>query len=71
MVITNELLELETRDLIKQRFYNSYGASHDAFVWENSHFNNYLQTLHRSGESVWLLGDSGYPQRPWLMTPYG
>ncbi|RVE48492.1 hypothetical protein evm_006803 [Chilo suppressalis] len=46
------------------------GASHDAFVWENSHINNYLQTLHRSGESVWLSGDSGYSQRPWLMTPY-
>ncbi|RVE40940.1 hypothetical protein evm_014409 [Chilo suppressalis] len=116
----------EARDLVKQRFYNSYGipgvvgcidgchfrifkprkeeehlfycrkhyhslnvlmvcddncrimyinpkfggASHDAFVWENSHINNYLQTLHQSGESVWLLGDSGYPQRPWLMTPY-
>ncbi|CAH0731365.1 unnamed protein product, partial [Brenthis ino] len=46
------------------------GASHDAFVWENSQLNTYMQTLHRNGESVWLLGDSGYPQRPWLMTPY-
>ncbi|KOB64585.1 Uncharacterized protein OBRU01_24000 [Operophtera brumata] len=46
------------------------GASHDAFVWENSQLNTYMQTLHQSGESVWLLGDSGYAQRPWLMTPY-
>ncbi|CAH0731890.1 unnamed protein product, partial [Brenthis ino] len=46
------------------------GASHDAFVWENSQLNTYMQTLHRNGESVWLPGDSGYPQRPWLMTPY-
>ncbi|RVE42632.1 hypothetical protein evm_012718 [Chilo suppressalis] len=46
------------------------GATHDAFVWENSRINSHMQSFHRNGESVWLLGDSGYPQRPWLMTPY-
>ncbi|XP_037874020.1 putative nuclease HARBI1 [Bombyx mori] len=45
------------------------GATHDAFIWENSVVNNYMQSLHRNNEQVWLLGDSGYPQRPWLMTP--
>ncbi|KAF9811668.1 hypothetical protein SFRURICE_011031 [Spodoptera frugiperda] len=38
------------------------GATHDAFIWENSDVNNYIQSLHRS--------DSAYPQRPWMMTPY-
>ncbi|KAJ8728897.1 hypothetical protein PYW07_006593 [Mythimna separata] len=46
------------------------GAAHDAFIWQNSNVNNFMQNLHRNNEIVWLLGDSGYPQRPWLMTPY-
>ncbi|RVE44239.1 hypothetical protein evm_011138 [Chilo suppressalis] len=46
------------------------GATHDSFIWENSSINSYIQSLHRHNEIVWLLGDSGYPQRPWLMTPY-
>ncbi|CAH2095445.1 unnamed protein product [Euphydryas editha] len=45
------------------------GANHDSFIFENSDMKNYLKSLHQNGEIVWLLGDSGYPQRPWLMTP--
>ncbi|RVE44709.1 hypothetical protein evm_010613 [Chilo suppressalis] len=44
------------------------GATHDAFVWENSRINSHMQSFHRNGEYVWLLGL--YPQRSWLMTPY-
>ncbi|XP_041972599.1 putative nuclease HARBI1 [Aricia agestis] len=45
------------------------GATHDAFIWENSQANRYIQDLNQNNEQVWFLGDSGYPQRPWLMTP--
>ncbi|KAA5616572.1 transposase family protein, partial [Pseudomonas aeruginosa] len=33
------------------------GATHDAFIWENSVVNNYMQSLHRNNEQVWLLGN--------------
>ncbi|CAG4988661.1 unnamed protein product [Parnassius apollo] len=42
------------------------GATHDAFIWDNSLVNQYMQELHLNNEQVWLLGDSGYPQRPCL-----
>ncbi|XP_045541630.1 putative nuclease HARBI1 [Papilio machaon] len=45
------------------------GATHDAFIWENSDANKFMQELYRNNEQVWLLGDSGYPQRPRLMLP--
>ncbi|KAL0829639.1 hypothetical protein ABMA28_003145 [Loxostege sticticalis] len=45
------------------------GASHDSHIWSASHVRTCMQGLHEIGEQVWLLGDSGYPQRPWLMTP--
>ncbi|XP_071483870.1 putative nuclease HARBI1 [Diadema antillarum] len=43
------------------------GSSHDAFIWENSNICSDL----RNGRlpSGWLIGDSGYPLQPWLMTP--
>ncbi|KOB76687.1 Uncharacterized protein OBRU01_02427, partial [Operophtera brumata] len=46
------------------------GSHHDSFIWENSVVNEYVQNLHQNNEMVWLLGDSGYAQRPWLMTPF-
>lgn len=46
---------------------NYGGSTHDSFIFRHSGINNYLANLH--GETFWLLGDSGYPQLPYLMTP--
>ncbi|XP_062591455.1 putative nuclease HARBI1 [Saccostrea cucullata] len=43
------------------------GGTHDSYIWRNSSIHN----LFESGtiSDGWLLGDSGYPLRPWLLTP--
>ncbi|XP_066582771.1 putative nuclease HARBI1 [Prorops nasuta] len=46
------------------------GAAHDAFIWNHSIICEHLETQHNMGNhNIWLIGDSGYPQQPWLMTP--
>ncbi|XP_062375192.1 putative nuclease HARBI1 [Sardina pilchardus] len=43
------------------------GSTHDSFVWTNSAL---CQVAEGGGfGGCWLLGDSGYPLRPFLMTP--
>ncbi|CAG4937181.1 unnamed protein product [Parnassius apollo] len=47
------------------------GSTHDAAVWQGSSLSQLLETNYVNGVSAgeWLLGDSGYAQLPWLMTP--
>ncbi|OWF49490.1 nuclease HARBI1 [Mizuhopecten yessoensis] len=42
------------------------GSTHDAFILQSSFLPGYLTHLEDGG---WLLGDSGYPLKEWLMTP--
>lgn len=47
------------------------GTAHDAYVWRRSRVKSTLEKLYNEGErNFWLLGDSGYPLQPWLMTPF-
>ncbi|RVE41118.1 hypothetical protein evm_014234 [Chilo suppressalis] len=45
------------------------GATNDATVWQMHPLYNYLIECRRNGETLWVLGDSGYPQRTHTMTP--
>ncbi|XP_052755270.1 putative nuclease HARBI1 [Galleria mellonella] len=44
------------------------GATHDSFIWTNHPLRQHLEQLSRN-ESIWLLGDSGYALRKYMMTP--
>ncbi|KAB0794565.1 hypothetical protein PPYR_11404 [Photinus pyralis] len=45
------------------------GSVHDSGIWATSAIRRELMVKHEEGNSCWLLGDSGYPLEPWLMTP--
>ncbi|RVE47351.1 hypothetical protein evm_007950 [Chilo suppressalis] len=45
------------------------GATHDSFVWQQHSIRSHLIALNDAGENVYLLGDSGYAQRVYMMTP--
>lgn len=45
------------------------GSTHDSFIWKHSAVRQELRTSHRNGQRWMLLGDSGYPLEPWLLTP--
>ncbi|XP_061509041.1 putative nuclease HARBI1 [Anopheles gambiae] len=58
--------------LMKIRYVNAKfgGANHDSHIWNVSGMDNLFETKHRSGETAFkLLGDAGYPSKPWLITP--
>lgn len=45
------------------------GSTHDSYIWNNCNFLPVLKELHNRGHTFYLLGDSGYALRPWLLTP--
>lgn len=46
------------------------GAVHDSAIWNASSIHRYLKRKYQEGSrNNYLLGDSGYPIQPWLMTP--
>ncbi|XP_023289986.1 putative nuclease HARBI1 [Orussus abietinus] len=47
------------------------GSTHDSYIWNNSNVLPVMQEMYNRGRSFFLLGDSGYALRPWMMTPVG
>ncbi|KAJ8965083.1 hypothetical protein NQ317_016113 [Molorchus minor] len=46
------------------------GSVHDAAIWTTCQIRELLRNNYIDGDySSWLIGDSGYPLEPWLMTP--
>lgn len=46
------------------------GSVHDAAIWATSNIKQFMERKYRNGEiSTWLIGDSGYPLQPFLLTP--
>ena len=54
------------------RFINVYanwpGSAHDSFILQQSRLFDDFEDRKYNG---YILGDSGYPSRPWLLTPIG
>ncbi|XP_041972278.1 putative nuclease HARBI1 [Aricia agestis] len=45
------------------------GATHDSFIFNNTVIQHHLEQINNAGETAYLLGDSAYGQRSYLMTP--
>ncbi|KAK5643411.1 hypothetical protein RI129_007256 [Pyrocoelia pectoralis] len=46
------------------------GSTNDAYIWANSNIQRVFRNIHERGNTnYYLLGDSGYPLRTWLLTP--
>ncbi|XP_063811615.1 putative nuclease HARBI1 [Pseudophryne corroboree] len=56
---------------VNMRFLNIFvgfpGSSHDSFILSQSSLFDKFETGNMPGG--WLLGDAGYPNKPWLLTP--
>ncbi|XP_030757741.1 putative nuclease HARBI1 isoform X2 [Sitophilus oryzae] len=47
------------------------GSTNDAYIWSRSNVLPFLRDLHAAGHTdYFLLGDSGYPLRTWLLIPF-
>ncbi|KAJ8974681.1 hypothetical protein NQ317_019837 [Molorchus minor] len=47
------------------------GSVHDAAVWQLSNIRAHLMAQYNIGiRNTYLIGDSGYPLEPWLLTPF-
>lgn len=46
------------------------GSCHDSAIWTTSASRAKLINEYNAENDNWLIGDSGYPLEPWLLTPF-
>lgn len=46
------------------------GASHDSYIWGCSIISEFFEETFDETWEYCMLGDSGYPLQPWLITPF-
>ncbi|XP_062535365.1 putative nuclease HARBI1 isoform X2 [Armigeres subalbatus] len=67
----NVMIVCDHQQMIRYVDANSPGANHDSFIWNNSALDVMLSQDRQNGEiNSWLLGDAGYPLKPYLITPF-
>lgn len=67
----NVMVVCDHKMIIRYVDANHPGSSHDSFIWNMSSLSRMLQTNFENGErNSWILGDAGYPLKPYLITPY-
>ncbi|XP_023243392.1 putative nuclease HARBI1 isoform X1 [Centruroides sculpturatus] len=46
------------------------GSTHDSFIWKSCNLRRaFIEGRIQTNNNAWLIGDSGYPMEPWLLTP--
>ncbi|XP_055619376.1 putative nuclease HARBI1 [Toxorhynchites rutilus septentrionalis] len=67
----NVMLICDHKQRIRYVDANNPGSNHDSFIWNKSPLDSVLNEKHENGErNTWLLGDAGYPLKPYLITPF-
>lgn len=56
--------------LIRNINANYGGSTHDSFIFNHSQVKYYMERTYTNDNRLWLIGDSGYAQLPYLMTPF-
>ncbi|XP_050507518.1 putative nuclease HARBI1 [Diabrotica virgifera virgifera] len=46
------------------------GSTHDSAIWQASNIKTIMENLYIGGANYFLIGDSGYPLQPFLLTPF-
>ncbi|XP_055380517.1 putative nuclease HARBI1 isoform X1 [Condylostylus longicornis] len=67
----NVMLVCDHKMRIRYVDANNPGSSHDSFIWNYSRLNAILSRENINGtRNTWILGDAGYPLKPYLITPF-